>query len=119
MLTFNMPHKSEYVNELLEVLEPLGSVYAKAMFGGYGIYKDALMFGLVANNVFYLKVDDLNRTKFEELNLDPFMYTKNGKSIAMSYSKCPQKAFEHPKEMLEWALIGYEAARRNSKKKTK
>ena len=31
---------------------PLGGVSAKAMFGGYGIYKDALMFGLVADNVF-------------------------------------------------------------------
>ena len=47
------------------------------------------------------------------------MYTKNGKSIAMSYSKCPQKAFEQPKEMLEWALISYEAAKRSSQKKIK
>lgn len=43
-------HESrEYVDYLLDQLAPLGAVRARAMFGGYGIYLDRLMFALVAD----------------------------------------------------------------------
>ena len=41
---------SEFVQSLLELMEPLGPVSARRMFGGYGIYRDGLMFGLVADD---------------------------------------------------------------------
>ncbi len=56
-----MPLQKEFIAYLLELLEPLGSVKAKAMFGGFGIYRDDLMFGLVSKDTFYLKVDVFHR----------------------------------------------------------
>ena len=35
----------------MELLAPFGNVRAKRMFGGYGIFKDELMFGLVADEI--------------------------------------------------------------------
>ena len=60
-----MACRSEFVTYLLERLAPLGEVRACAMFGGYGIYLGERMFALVAEDMFYIKVDDVNRAEFE------------------------------------------------------
>jgi len=43
------------------MLNDLGDVGSRAMFGGHGIFHDGVMIGLIASGVFYLKVDDRNR----------------------------------------------------------
>src|SRR5262245_24738425 len=45
---------------VLDQLEPLGSIVAKAMFGGVGLYCDNAFFGIIARDVLYLKVDTTN-----------------------------------------------------------
>lgn len=40
---------SEFVNYLHEVFESFGPISSRRMFGGYGIYHEGLMFGLVAD----------------------------------------------------------------------
>jgi len=55
-----MASKSEFVKYLLELLEPFENVTSKSMFGGYGIFKDGLMFALVADDTLYIKTDDFN-----------------------------------------------------------
>ena len=72
---------SEFVEYLLELLEDFGDVNAKRMFGGFGMYRDGLMFGLVDKNTLFLKADDENRPDFEELDLPPFTYLRQGKPI--------------------------------------
>jgi DNA transformation protein len=49
-----MAGKSEFVEYLLELLEPFGGVKVRAMFGGFGIFRRDLMFGLVADDTLYL-----------------------------------------------------------------
>ena len=49
---------------------------------------DNLMFGLVADDVLYLKVDAQSARLFEDLDLKPFEYVKNGKSIYY-HPHCP------------------------------
>ena len=56
-----MAPRSDFVDFLLEGLQPLGAVSARRMFGGYGIYCEGVMFGLVADDALYLKVDATNR----------------------------------------------------------
>lgn len=40
---------SEFVKYLLELLAPLTGVRERKMFGGYGLFKEDLMFGLVSD----------------------------------------------------------------------
>ena len=54
-----------FVKNILDMLSDLGDVRSRAMFGGYGIYHDGVMIGLIASGVFYLKVDGGNRAAFE------------------------------------------------------
>ena len=111
-----MAKRNEFVNYLLEMMEPFEGVSSKAMFGGYGIYKDGVMFGLIAEDTLYLKVDDFNRFEFERLDLGPFIYTKGKKPMAMSYHRAPEEALDNSDEMVRWAQLGFEAALRNKKK---
>ncbi|MEZ5826121.1 MAG: TfoX/Sxy family protein [Geminicoccaceae bacterium] len=60
----------------MELLQPLGPVMSKRMFGGHGIFIHDRMFALVAFEQLYLKVDDTTRPKFEEEGCEPFTYAK-------------------------------------------
>ncbi|HYF85971.1 TfoX/Sxy family protein [Azospirillum sp.] len=63
---------SEYVATLCEMMASLGDVRARRMFGGYGLSIDGLTFALVADETLYFKADDVNRSAFAELGLEPF-----------------------------------------------
>ena len=107
-----MAGKSEFVEYLLELLEPFGGVKVKAMFGGFGIFRRDLMFGLVADDTLYLKADEKSRPEFESRGLSPFVYKTKGKEYSMSYSQAPEEALEDPEEMAQWAKKAYDAAKR-------
>jgi DNA transformation protein len=51
---------------LREQLAPLGRVTMRRMFGKTGVFRDRLMFGMVTDNMLYLRVDDHNRAAFKE-----------------------------------------------------
>ena len=67
-----MVARNEFVEYTLELLADLGAVRARSMFGGYGLYLDDLMFGIIADDVVYFKVDDTNRDIFLSAGLEPF-----------------------------------------------
>ena len=112
-----MAKENEFVEYVLELLGPLGPVKAKAMFGGFGIYRNNLMFGLIADETLYLKADEKTRPEFEAKGLPPFTYEKKGKKYSMSYYQAPEEALEDPEEMAVWAEKAYGAALRANKKK--
>jgi len=114
-----MTMENEFVGYLLELLDPLGSVEAKAMFGGFGIYRHGLMFGLVSDETFYLKADERNRPDFEARGLPPFTYTRKGKELSMSYYQAPHDAMESSGVLCRWAERAFNAAVRGSKRKEK
>ena len=114
-----MAMSSEFRDHLLDMLAPLGRVTARRMFGGGGIYLDGTMFGLVADDVFYLKTDDGNRPDFEAAGMAPFMYDKGGKMVAMSYHEAPADLMDDPEDMIAWARAAWEAARRSGTKARK
>ena len=114
-----MAKKSEFVKYLMELLEPLGGVEVKAMFGGFGIYKNGLMLGLVSNDTLYFKVDDKDRPDYEARGLGPFKYKRQGKEYAMSYYQAPHDAMDNAEDLSQWAQKAYEAAVRAVQKKPK
>jgi DNA transformation protein and related proteins len=89
------------------------------MVGGHGIYYNDIMFGLLADNVLYLKADAESAVLFEDLGLGPFQYIKNGKSMNMSYFMAPADIYEDPSEAKVWAGHAYEAAVRSRKPTSK
>lgn len=116
---FPMTADNEFVQYVLELLEPLGGVSAKAMFGGFGMYRRGMMVALIADETLYLKVDNVNRPDFEAQKLEPFRYQKKDTVIAMSYYQAPPEAMEESDLLCEWVEGSYQAAVRGKKKATK
>ena len=79
------------------------------------MYHDVLMFGLVADDVLYLKVDGESVDRFIDLGLEPFEYEKNGAKIKMSYYMAPESIFEDFEQAKEWAALAFDAALRARK----
>lgn len=112
-----MNAERDFVDYLLELLYNFPDVTAKRMFGGYGIFRDGLMFGLVADSTLYFKVDAENKPDFEERGLEPFTYEAKGKPMQMSYYQAPEEALDNEDEMLTWAESAFRAAVRAKKPK--
>ncbi len=110
-----MARQSEFVKYILENMHGLGRVGARAMFGGYGIFMNDLMFGLVADDVLYLKTDEQINSIFDEKSLPHFIYYKQGKPTQMSYRQAPESVLDDPDEMINWASRSYAAAVRAKK----
>src|SRR5262245_48552062 len=57
---------------VLDQLEDVGEVTARSMFGGIGLYRGGVFFGIIAADTLYLKVNDDNRPDFEHAGSKPF-----------------------------------------------
>ncbi len=81
------------------------------MFGGAGIYADSVMFALIADDVIYLKAGESNEADFAAENLPPFTYQAgNGKRAIMSYRRMPDRLYDDPDELAQWAARALAAA---------
>lgn len=94
----------EFVTELLE---GMGPIRVRRMFGGVGVYADGLMFGLIADDVLYLKVDEALKAELDAEGSGPFVWTprngpRAGESIDLGYWRLPEAALDDPDEAVRW-----------------
>jgi len=101
---------SGFVEYLKEVFLDFGTIQPRKMFGGYGIYHQGVMFGLVADDTLYLKVDDKLKPLFEAKGLAPFQYDKTDKVVELSYYVAPDEILDDPQEAALWAQRSYDVA---------
>lgn len=101
-----------FITHIIEMLQDFGTVRSRAMFGGYGLYREGVMFALVADGILYVKADDDNRKRFEQRGMQRFGYTRRGRMYYMSYYTVPESALEEPEILADWTGEGYAAALR-------
>ena len=101
--------EKEFVTYIVELMQSIGPVIAKSMFGAHGIFLKGLMFGLISDNILYLKVDEETENDFKAKGLEAFTYSKKGKEYKMSYYQAPEEALEDGEEMSSWANKAYRA----------
>jgi DNA transformation protein len=107
--------KQAMVNHVLDLMREFGPVSARAMFGGHGIYREGLMFALMADDKLYFKADEQSIPEFTGLGLQPFTFEFKGKVGHLKYYEAPLDAYEEPRQMAHWARMGYECALRQRK----
>jgi DNA transformation protein and related proteins len=96
---------------VIDQLEELGDVTARSMFGGVGLYRGGLFFGIIAGDVLYLKADDQTRGEFEAIGARPFKPYAH-RSGTMKYYSVPAMILESPPELAMWARKAVAAAER-------
>jgi DNA transformation protein len=105
---------------IVELFAGFGRVTVRRMFGGAGIYADGTMFGLVADGVIYLKADEHTIPDFEREGLKPFTYAAKGKRskrhVALPYWRMPDRLYDDPEELAQWARASVMVAQRTSRK---
>jgi DNA transformation protein len=103
----------ELARHSLELLQPLGRVRSRRMFGGHGLYVDDLFVALIAYDTLFLKTDVHTRPAFEAAGCEPFVYeAADRRQVSVSYFTVPPDAMESPALMQPWARMALEAALR-------
>lgn len=96
-----------------DILQAVGPLQIRKMFGGQGVYHDGLMFALEIDGKLYLKADDEAAETFRKLGSKPFSYkSKGGKPVTMGYWLMPEDGFDDPEEAAAYAAIAIGVARR-------
>lgn len=104
---------------LVELFEPVGGVTFRKMFGGLGIFRQGLMFGLVADDTLYFKADDATSISFKAEGSGPFVYYGKDRPVAMQYWRLPERLYDDPDEFRKWALDAFAVAERAREEKPK
>lgn len=69
----------DFVRYCQDLLQTIGPVTAKSMFGGHGLFLNGRMFALVVKNSLYFKTNPNTEADFQQLGLEKFSYSREGK----------------------------------------
>ncbi len=109
-----MAINEDYLSYISDQLSAFGDVEIKKMFGGIGLFKDGLMFGMIsADNTFRLKVDEVNKPDYEAKGMKQHYMPKKKKG--MPYWEAPAEVIEDKEDLALWAKKAFEAAERGKK----
>lgn len=101
-------------------IEQLGRIAprirARSMFGGVGLYAGDFFFALIADDVVYLKADDVTRNEFVSRGLRPF--TPYGDVQSVNYYELSADILEDAEALGPWVNQAIGAARRGLEKKS-
>lgn len=113
-----MVASDSFAEFLREQLAPLGLLTMRRMFGKTGVFCGGLMFGIVAEDTLYFRVDEHNRAAFKEAEaFPPLNYQKKGETIDLSFWRAPERLFDEPDELVTWARAALAAAERVAAKR--
>jgi DNA transformation protein and related proteins len=103
---------------LSELFAGFGQVTIRRMFSGYGVSADGINFSLVLRGAIYLRADEQTIPRFESEGSKCFQYEARGKiRMIASYWQLPERLYDDPDEITEWARAAYAAAGRAALKK--
>src|SRR3989338_4322241 len=106
---------NEYVVD--DLLAGIPGIASRAMFGGYGIYKNGKIFAIIADGELYFKVGDSNRADYQKHGSKPFVYDAQGKQMEMSYWQLPQKIMDNKDKVAIWVEKSLAVSKEKRQKK--
>ena len=112
----------EFVKELLA---GMGPVQIRPMFGGAGVFRDGVMFGLLGNDTLHIKAnDDALKQELIAAGSGPFVWIpssgpRKGEQVDLGYWRLPEAALDDPDEAVEWGRKALALAKANAAAKPK
>jgi DNA transformation protein len=105
-----------------DLFQEFGRIAVRRMFGGEGIFADGEMIGLVFGDVIYLRTSESTRPLYLAEGCRPFSFEKPSqrRTVETAYYTLPDRLYDEPDELAQWARAALEAARtrKSAKKKT-
>ncbi|PIP87284.1 transcriptional regulator [Candidatus Campbellbacteria bacterium CG22_combo_CG10-13_8_21_14_all_36_13] len=97
-----------YKDYILDLFADWEGVSAKRMFGGWGIFQNGTIFGIIIDGALYFKVDDTNQKDYEDYDSWAFTYMRKEKEVTLSYWLVPEEVIEDREMLSDWALKSLE-----------
>ena len=86
---------------VLDQLRELDELESRALFGGFGLYTNGKIFGILFRGRLYFKTSDATRAAYVERGVQPFR--PNVKQRLNSYYEVPADVIEDAAQLEQWA----------------
>ncbi len=93
-----MPVTQAAIDHFIPKLAAVREITIKKMFGGLGIYADGVFFAVLDDDRLYFKVDDNNRTFYDEHQTEEWIIKGESPQV-MPYREVPKTTLENPDEL--------------------
>src|SRR3979411_3195814 len=98
---------------LIDLFSGFGPVTVRRMFSGFGISADGTNFALALRGGLYLRGAEQRLPRFETEGSKPFQYQTRAKTVTVgSYWQLPERLYDDPDELTDWARAALGAAPR-------
>lgn len=99
-----MSTTDEFIEYIMDMLEPLEKLTCRRMFGGAIIKSDGVQIGVIIEDQFYFRIQEDMREAYKAHGSKPFHYKKKGEWITVhAWYSAPEEVVEDPRLFLEWA----------------
>jgi DNA transformation protein len=99
--------------EIRELFSAFGPIAVRRMFSGAGLFADGVMFAIRIRDEIFLKADAETIPTLQAEGSAPFSYeTKKGRRVITSLWRLPDRLFDDPEELANFARAALAAAHR-------
>jgi DNA transformation protein len=107
-----------------DLFSDYGPISVRRFFGGEAIWDGKAMIALVWDERLYFTTSDASRAAFEAESCKPFSFARGKRVIETSWFAIPERLYDDPAELAQWARVAREASllkiekkKRDAKKK--
>ncbi|MCM8794922.1 MAG: TfoX/Sxy family protein [Candidatus Omnitrophica bacterium] len=97
---------------VMDQLQRMPGVRAKAMFGGHGLYNGNNFFGIIYKGKLYFRTGPKTVSRYKQAGMKPFK--PNAKMTLKNYYEVPVEVLEDPYQIMVWAAEAEQAQSDNS-----
>ena len=103
---------------LIDLFSDFGPVTIRPMFSGFGISAGGTNFAMALRGGLFLRADEQSIARFEAEGSKPFSYQTRAKTVIVgSYWQLPERLYDDPEELTDWARAALAAAQRAALRK--
>jgi len=92
---------NSFKDYILDQLIGLDNIWSKRMFGGFGLYAGETFFGIMSDDVLYLKTNKQTKKGFVDAGMNPFR--PSSKQTLKNYFEVPEEIVDNREELVIWA----------------
>ena len=109
------------VHRFDDLFSEFGPIRLGRFFGGEGIWAGDVMIGMIFDDIIYFKTGEETRKAFVAEKSKPFSFVKHksGETVITTWFALPDRLYDDPEELAQWARAALEVARKAPVKKTR